>query len=180
MIALLLAFFTGCTTIVRFPPPMEWDTFDTASRNGTDFDPVLIQSASVRCDEALGTWIWDAETDGWTRSVVLDVVDTTTATGWEEQHILDLVDSHPEGRWDKLRLGPLPGGAEELDWLPNINTVFECQSDRSKLTFAMRVWNHRNELNDCIVWGHDAEQLKTRLATDPEVATLGACLIIDL
>ena len=179
MISILLVALSGCTTILRFPPPMEWDTFDTARRNGGNFEPVVIQWASVSCDENLGTWTWEAETDGWTRSVVLDAVNTSVVAGWEEQHILDVVDSNPQGRWDRLRLGPIPGGAEELDWLPNINTVFDCQSDRSKLTFAMRVWNHRNELTDCIVWGHDVEQLRTRMATDPEVANLGSCLVFD-
>jgi len=180
---LLIALLTGCTTIIRFPPPFEWgDSFDSAGfRDNGDLDgPVLIQWASVSCDQEVGTWLWEAETDGWTRNVALDVVDTSGIAGWEEQHIMDVVDSHPNGRWDRLQLGPIPGSTAELEWIPNMNTVFDCGTDRSKLTFAMRVWNHRNELTDCIVWGHDAEELVSRMATDPEVVDLGSCLIFDL
>ena len=178
---LLVALLGGCTTIIRFPPPFEWgDTWDTGRGGvGGNFDAVLVQWASVTCDQDDGTWTWEAETDGWTRNVALDVVDTSTQAGWEEQHIMDVIASNPNGNWDRLQLGPIPGGTEELEWLPNINTVFNCQTDRAKLTFVMRVWNHRNELTDCIVWGHDADELVSRMATDPEVADLGSCLIFD-
>ncbi len=181
MTPLLLLAMTACETIIHFPPPREWrDTWDSGRGSSAEaFDPVFIQSASVNCDLLTGEWTWTADTNGWTRSVVLDVVDTSTQTGWEEQHDMQVVASNPNGNWDQLQLGPIPGGTAELEWLPNTNTVFDCQSDRSKLTFAMRVWNHRNDLTDCIVWGHDANQMVTRLARDPEVANFGSCLIFD-
>lgn len=173
----LLLLLAGCTFTMRFPPPEQWDTGDSGTAAGR-FDPVQVTVAQVDCDPATGLWTWEARTDGWTRAAELDILDTGEELGWAEFHELRMIDTDPQGDWDLLSVGPLPGATPLEQWEPNLNTVFDCSTDRSTLTFAIRVWNLHNDLTDCIVWGHDADALVSRLSKDQEVAAFGSCLVL--
>ena len=137
----------------------------------TTYAPLALDVIDIPgCDDD-STWVYYAETVGWTDGQNLVNVWETGAPDpvWNEEHELPSVAFGPNQSYDILEL-ELQDEARFADYSPNVNTLFECgvHDVGADNTYAMRVYDLDGNYADCAIFSTEGDPGVDQVFSDPQ------------
>lgn len=126
---------------------------DTAAELLACEGDVFITHGEGGCFGSDYEWEFKADVAGCAQTALLNIW-RTEGEPWDEQHELSLLAEGPDSVWQAW-YGLLTHQAPEGSWVPGASTVFDCQLDTGKVTFAVRLLDSTGAMRSCAVWGHD-------------------------
>lgn len=184
----------ACTQTVEFPPDLWGDTWDYYYTDSSTFFPyatgetgtppateLRVARAFGECNGVNGSMSFATITTGWTGTAIFTVF--RAADGRIEDHPMNLTDLDPAGSWDRWDVSLLDG-ASPTEWEASTTTGFDCATDASTLTYAIRLdqtVDLTSTTQDCVLWGADPGSLAAVLVTsDPDLELIQDCRVITL
>jgi len=119
--------------------------------------PTLIDMVSYPGCADDTTWVYGAETVGWTDgNNIVNAWETGNAMGWNEEHSLPSVEFGANNTWDRLEQS-VTDEAAVADYAPDTNTVFACGTHDVDpvMTYAIRVYDFDGNYADCAIFATD-------------------------